>query len=121
MLEARWRASDGRGDPARWQNGKELDGIGRGLLHLSVDKDGEAEGVPTTGGGEGDYRTRNNDVERDNIGESAAAPAVATEPDTGAKAPAGGGADFKPLWPALQKLQVEKGEEDRAGPSPWRT
>ena len=108
-------ASDEQGDPTRWQNGKELDGIGRRLLHLSVAKEGNAEGVPTTGGGEGDYRTRNNDVERDNIGESAAAPAVATEPNTGAKAPAGGSPDFKPLWPALQKLQVEKGKESGSG------
>ena len=54
-------------------------------------------------------------MERNNVGESAAAPAVATEPDAGAKAPAGGGADFKPLRPALRPLQVEKGEENGNG------
>ena len=37
-------ASNGRGDPARWQNVKKLDGIGRELLHLSVDEDSDANG-----------------------------------------------------------------------------
>ena len=97
------------------QTGKELDGIGRGLLHLSIDEDGDAKGVPTTGGGEGDCRTRNNDVEQNDVGESAAALAIATEPDKGAKAPAGGKPDFKPLQPALWPLQVEKGEESGSG------
>ena len=108
-------ASDGRKDPARWQNGKELDGMGRGLLHLSVDEDGDAKGVLTTGGGEEDCRTRNNDVEQNDVGESAAALAIATEPDKGAKAPAGGKPDFKPLQPALWPLKVEKrgGERER--------
>ena len=97
------------------RRGTGRDRIAWRLLHLSVDEDAAAECVPATGGGKGHCRTRNNAVERDNVGESTAAPAVATEPDTGAKAPAGGGPDFKPLWPALQKLQVEKGKETGSG------
>ena len=45
---------------------------------------------------------------------------LGTEPDTGAKAPAGGRPDFKPWRPALRPLQFKKGEVRGAGPASGR-